>query len=272
MTHIFINNKIVLAHKATISVQDRGFRFGDGVFETCLIFGGKIYNWQAHQARLKAGLKAIKINFADKNLQQSCLQIIEKNKIQNGYLRINISRGVGSVGYLPQKNIQPTIVIETLPLNPQPKSPIKLCISTLQKPSLKSLPVNYKLSQGLNSTLAKLEAVEQNCFDAIILNNKKQICETSSANIFWIKDNILYTPHPDCGCLLGTIREKILELSPIKIKLAKAKITDLLNADEAFITNVAIGVLAVDKIAESEFKNKKYSKIFANLLDEDIKN
>jgi len=269
--YISINGKILPAKKALISVQDRGFRFGDGAFETCLIAGGIIYSWEEHLQRLNAGLKAIKINFDCKNLEHSCLQLIQKNKIKNGYVRIAVSRGVGSVGYLPEKNIQPTLVIETIPLNQKSKLPITLCVSKIQKPSLKSLPTNYKLMQGLNSTLVKLEAIESNCFDAIILNDKSQICETSSANIFWIKDDILYTPHQDCGCLLGTVREKILELSTIKIKLAKAKIIDLLKADEVFITNVAIGVLAIDKIVDKEFKNKKYGKIFADLLNNDIK-
>ncbi len=292
--YISINGKILPAKKALISVQDRGFRFGDGVFETCLIRDGKIYNWEAHKARLEAGLKVIKIiptfyNTLNRHPDESrdpfsntesiptfvgmtAKTLIKKNKIKDGYLRIAVSRGVGSVGYLPVQNIQPTIVIETLPLNPKPKSPIKLCISKIQKPSLKSLPINYKLSQGLNSTLAKLEAVENKCFDALILNDKKQICETSSANIFWIKDDILYTPHQDCGILLGTIREKILQLSPIKIKLVKAKINDLLNADEVFITNISIGVLGIDEIVNQKFKVKKYSKIFGKILAADIKN
>jgi branched-chain amino acid aminotransferase len=306
--YISINGKILPEEKAKISVKDRGFRFGDGVFETCLIKDGVVYNLEAHLDRLEAGLRAVKILFsyggsscrpfrrhpdesrdpfynkvwiptfvgmtrevAMKEEIKIIQKLIQKNKIKNGYLRIAVSRGVGSIGYLPQKNIQPTVVIETLTLNPKPKSLIKLFVSEIQKPSLKSFPVNYKLMQGLNSTLVKLEAVENGCFDGIILNAQGQICETSSANIFWVKDNILHTPHQDCGCLLGTVREKILELSPIKTKLVKAKITDLLKADEVFITNVAIGVLAIDKIADKEFKNKNYIKVFANLLDKDIK-
>lgn len=289
--YISINGKILPEKKAVISIKDRGFRFGDGVFETCLITDGVIYNWLTHLKRLKNGLKAIKIILKNQSTHhhpnegwnlhnitkciptftKMTMELIKKNKIKNGYLRISISRGTGSVGYLPSHNVQPTIIIETIPSNPKPKTPVKLWISTIEKPSLKSLPVNYKLMNGLNSTLAKIEAVKNNCFDAVLLNNKNQICETSSANIFWIKNNILYTPHPDCGCLLGTIREKIIKLSPIKIKLAKAKIVDLLEADEAFITNVALGVLAIDKIANQQFKNKKYSKIFSGLLNNDIK-
>lgn len=266
-----INGKIVSSKNAAISVQDRGFRFGDGLFETCLIKNGSIYNFNAHFARLKAGLAAIKISSSVKDIKAQSYKLIEKNKIKDGILRISISRGVGSLGYLPTKDAKPTIIIETLQKPQKPKSPIKLMVSSHEKPSLKSLPVNYKLTNSLNSVLAKIEAVEKNYFDGILLNEKKQICETSSANIFWIKDNVLYTPDLSCGCLAGTIREKIIQLSSIKVKEVKAKLSDLLKADEVFISNVAIEVLAIDEIQKTKFTNKKYSKIFSDLLDQDTK-
>ncbi|MFT7087717.1 MAG: aminodeoxychorismate lyase [Rickettsiales bacterium] len=270
MDHIVINHQLIKNSEAAISVQDRGFRFGDGVFETCLINKGEIYNWQAHFLRLKAGLLAIKINFNDKNLLASCQELIKENRIKDGIIRIAISRGVGSIGYLPQKNIKPTLIIETSEKLAPPNQPIKLMASSYSKPSLKSLPVNFKLMNGINSTLVKMEAVENGCFDGIIFNEKNQICETSSANIFWIKGDVLFTPNLDCGCLAGTIRQRIIELSPIKIELVKAKIADLMEADEVFLTNVAIGVLKIDEIGGKKFNGEKFSKIFADLLKKDI--
>lgn len=269
--YLYIHGKILPVKKAVISLQDRGFRFGDGVFETCLIRNGVIYDWNAHFSRLKAGLLAIRIQAEISNLEKKSQELIKKNKIKSGILRIAISRGVGSIGYLPLKGIKPTIIIETLENRTKPKAPIKLMVSSYLKPSPKSLPVNYKISNGLNSILARIESTEKNYFDAILLNEKNQICETSSANIFWIKDNVLYTPHLSCGCLAGTIREKIIKLSKIKIKLVKTKLNDLLKADEVFITNTSIGVLRVDEISKKKFTIKKYSKIFADLLEEDIK-
>ena len=269
--YISINNKIISKSKALISIQDRGFRFGDGVFETCLIFNRVIYNVEAHLTRLVSGLNAIKICYDSKDIVSSCYQLIKKNNIRNGYLRIMISRGIGSVGYLPTDNIIPNLVIETVSLSSKPQLPIKLFLSSIEKLSPKSLPINYKLMQGMNSILARIEAFENNCFDAVMFNNKKQICETSSANIFWIKDDILYTPHQDCGCLQGTIKAKVMTLSPIKVKSVKAKLNDLIEAQEVFITNVAIGVLAVDKIANTEFRHQNYSKKISNLLTQDIK-
>jgi aminodeoxychorismate lyase len=271
VTYSSINGQILPQKKAQIFIEDRGFRFGDGVFETCLIFEGKIYNWKAHFDRLEQGLAAIKINNAQiADLKENCLDLIVKNNAKNGYLRINISRGAGSIGYLPQKNIKPNITIETLPEKERPQGEVRLMISSYQKPSIKSLPVNFKISQGLNSTLAKMEALESGCFDAILLNENDHICETSSANIFWVKNDILYTPHQDCGCILGTVRDKILQLSPIKTQIVTAKTVDLLAADEVFVSNTSVLALAIDKIGDKKFTNQKYAQIFNRLLKDDI--
>jgi branched-subunit amino acid aminotransferase/4-amino-4-deoxychorismate lyase len=117
-----------------------------------------------------------------------------------------------------------------------------------------------------------MEAVENDCFDAVLLNEEGFVCETSSTNIFWISDNILYTPDENCGVLLGTIRQKILSLSPLRIVTIQAKMEQLLNADEVFLTNTALGILSVDQIMDKKFLQKKYAEIFKDLLNCDIKN
>ena len=272
MNCVKIDNKIVAENKALISVKERGFLFGDGVFETCRIFDKKIYNWQAHLKRLEAGLQAVKIKAKINDLEEQAAELIAKNSIKEGILRIYISRGIGSSGYLPSSNMKPLIVIETKALPSLPKAPISLWVSKTTKPSANSLPVNYKLAQGLNSTLARIEAVDNDCFDSLLLNDLDQICETSSANIFWVKNDILYTPDENCGLLLGTVRQRIIELSLLKVVKVKAKLKDLLLADEVFITNVSFGVLAIDNIMPNNYSfiNRKYGKIYADLLNKDI--
>jgi branched-subunit amino acid aminotransferase/4-amino-4-deoxychorismate lyase len=242
------------------------------VFETCKVVSGVIYNYEAHHSRLRAGLEGIKINYDTSELQKSAYKLIKKNNLSDGIVRIFVSRGIGSHGYLPDKNIKPLLIIETDKAAKLIKSSANLWLSTLTKISLNSLPVNYKLSQGLNSILALLEAKENQCYDGLLLNDLGQICETASANIFWIKNDILYTPSEKCGILLGTIRQKILDLSPIPTKTVIAKLFKLITADEIFITNTKLGVLHINKIMPSGkiFAHKKYSRIFASLLNQDI--
>lgn len=282
MQYCFINGNLTPSDQAFISVDERGFLFGDGIFETCRISNQKIYNFEAHFERLKSGLEAIKIDFdfaknqrfSRDSLENDIQELISKNNLPNGLVRIYVSRGQGSFGYAPKANISPLIIIQTKELPQKPEKPVDLWISKITKISAKSLPVNYKLAQGLNSTLAKLEAQENNCFDSILLNDLDQICETSSANIFWVKDDILYTPHKNCGILLGTVRQKIINLSPIEIREITANLEELLHADEIFISNVSYGVLQVGNIypQNKTLKNQKYFDIFNNLITQDLAN
>ncbi len=268
MQYCSVNYQIKLENEASISINERGFLFGDGIFETCRIKDGKIDSYQSHLNRLKLGLEAIKIDFDLSKLEENTTQLITKNNLKEGIVRIYISRGNGSIGYLPKPNIKPLIIIQTKNLPKKPTGPINLWVSKLTKISNKSLPVSYKLAQGLNSTLAKIEAQENNCFDSLLLNDKGEICETSSANIFWVKDNILYTPHKDCGLLLGTVRQKIIDLSPIEVKEVKFNLDQLLLADEIFITNVSYKILQINQILPNnqQLKGNKYFITFDKLL------
>lgn len=245
--YIFINNEIVAKDFAKISFEERGFLYGDGLFETIKYSKLQLYNFTEHLKRLKSGLKYLKIDFDCVNLKEKCLKLIAKNCLDEGMIRISISRGIGSIGYLPTNNL-PLLIIQTKEL---PKIPniINLIVSDYQPANFK-----FKSSNSINYVLAKIFATENNYYDSILLSQKKFIAETSSANIFWIKNNVIFTPNEDCGIVLGIIREKILKQKTLKVKCGRYQINSLINADEVFISNASIGIQAVDKIA---FRNKK---------------
>ncbi|MFZ9180260.1 MAG: aminotransferase class IV [Rickettsiales bacterium] len=259
---VLINDKIIAKDLAKISIEERGFLYGDGLFETIKFSDLKLHHFSTHLKRLKLGLKTLKIDFDCFELENKCLELIKKNLITNGIIRISISRGVGSSGYLPISN-SPTLIIQTKALPEIPKK-IALIISEYQPANFK-----FKSSNSINYILAKIFAQENNYYDAILLKEKKYIAETSSANIFWIKNNIFYTPSEDCGMVLGVIREKILKQKQFKVKCGRYLINSLAKADEAFICNSVIGVQAVDKIA---FRNKKniYEVNYKNSLVNNI--
>ncbi len=272
MKYCSINYKITKEKDAKISINERGFLFGDGIFETILINNGKIYNFAAHYQRLKNGLDSIKIIFDLSDLKANIEKLIEKNNIKNSLIRIYISRGIGSLGYLPKKNTKPLIIIQERELPSKNNQPINLYLGKITKISKKSLPINNKIAQGLNSTLAKMEAEENDCFDSILLNENDEICETSSANIFWVKDKILYTPHQDCGILSGTMRQKIIDLSPIKVVKTRSKLVELKAADEVFISNISCKIIKVARINPDfqKYNNFYYSNIFKELINNDL--
>lgn len=265
MPKFIIKNQQLLPEKqAHISIDDRGFLFGDGVFETCKIFAGKIYNFAAHKNRIKSGLKALKFSAAIADLEKNSLKLIAKNKVENGILRISISRGTGSLGYLPTYETEALIIIQTLEERPRPKN-ISLGISA-QKTPTQNLG---KTKNALPYILTKIEANEKKLFDLVMLSEKKFIGETSSANIFWVKNNKIFTAAKSCGILVGNVRARLLKISPLGINEVEAKISALKNADEIFLTNSSFLVLSVD-----EFLGKKLSKNwgdkFLKILQNDV--
>ena len=165
--YCFINDQ--LTNSTNISYHDRGFRFGDGLFETINITNSQPYLLTYHLERLSEGLEILKIAVDLSAVKEQLYSLIDRNNHKDGIARIIISRGIGSVGYLPQ-DCSPTVSIETAMANPISRKPVKVCLSSIEKPSPKALPTSIKLLQGLNSTLAKMEAKERGYFEGILLN------------------------------------------------------------------------------------------------------
>lgn len=263
------NNQIIEEKNAQISIAERAFLFGDGIFETCRIAQGKIYNFQGHEDRIKEGLKALKFQADISDLEKKSLQLISKNNLKNGILRISISRGIGSIGYLPTYQSKALIVIQTS----KPRKvagKISLGISTIKKPPRNSLPIQHKTMQALVYTLNKISAQEQNLFDCVMLNQKNFISETSASNIFWVKNDTIFTPSDTCDVLLGTIRAKLIANKNFKIKKVAAKISELKKADEIFLTNTAFLALSVDQFLGRNL-TKKVGESVLKWLKKDVK-
>ena len=263
------NQQLIEEKQAQVSIHERGFLFGDGIFETCKIFNGKIYNFKAHEARIQSGLKALKFCAEISDLEKKSLQLIAKNKIKNGVLRISISRGIGSEGYLPTYKSKPLIIIRAFNSKSVTQK-IILGISKIKKPPSNSFPIQHKTMQGLIYTLNKISAQEQKFFDCVMLTQENFISETSSANIFWVKNEEIFTPSNSCDILLGTIRAKLLSNKNLKIKKVKMKISELKKADEIFLTNTSFLALSVNEFAGRKLKNK-IGKEILEWLKSDVK-
>ncbi len=244
-----LNGEFMPAHLATIPLSDRGARFGDGVFETIAIHEGVPYQWELHMARLREGLAALRLPSPVADLQTAARALLHKNNTRDGFLRISISRGGESAGYLPlDAAAPPRWAIEYSTPRPLPTTLARLFVSSYRKPSLASLPVNYKLSQGVNSTLALLEAQENGYDEAILLTENGIICGAAAANIFWIAGEKIFTPALTTGCLNGTTRAAILRLSPLATEEVEAPVSTLASAEAVFLTNCRVGLLPVQSL------------------------
>jgi len=268
----YINGKFQPADKAKISVRDRGFRLGDGVFETIAVHGGIPYQIELHMERLEKALAAFDIHADTKNIPTIIKKIITTNGIKNGFVRITISRGESGFGYSAKNSGEPTVVIETEAVRPKKSEPIKLWLSSYTKPSAHMQPVAVKIIGNSNSILARIEAERNGCYDSLLLDGKKRICETSSANIFWFIGDKLYTPK--AGMLEGTTRSAVLRISPFEVVQGNYDIDDLQKAEEVFITSAARKILPVAELLPLGLKWRKSAntRIIAGLLDNDIKN
>lgn len=260
-SYVFKNHQLIGEAQATVSIHDRGLLFGDGVFETCHIKNGRVKNFSAHKARIRASLQALKFSADISDLEKNSQKLIAKNKIENGLLKIIISRGCGSAGYLPTYESQPLILIQTLKPRPLPKK-ISLGISSQITPA----KTVGKTLNALPYILTKIEAQEKNLFDCVMLSPKKFIAETSSTNIFWVKNGKIFTAAKSCGIIAGTVRAQLLKISPVKIFEVEAKISALKNADEIFLTNAAFQILSVDEFLGRKLQ-KKFGPQFLKLVD-----
>lgn len=243
-----INGTLHPKETATIPASDRGFRFGDGVFETIPLFNGRPYQWDFHRQRLQDGLAAVEIPFDITPLAAYARDLLaaqpENPDAVNGSLRIAISRGSGSRGYLPAAGTTPTLVMEVQP-RPPVTEPVDLWLSSLRKIPPACLPGGLKLAQGLNSTLARMEAVNHGCFEALLLTLEGFICEGSSSHIFWFMGERLVTPSLATGCLRGSTREAILRVSPYPVREGTFSLNILEGAEAVFLANAAWQIVPV---------------------------
>ena len=270
--HIIRNHALAQAENAQISIHDRGFRYGDGLFETLRVHAGVPYRFEWHMGRLARGLEAVRIEYDTAGLADDCRALIHANRMQNGLLRIQITRGAGGRGYLPEPDTQPNCLIETLPLPDVPAQPVDLWGSSYARMPLSALPVNTKLCQGMNAILARMEAADHECFDALMLGENGDISETSSANIFWVKDGVLYTPPLLTGALDGATRAAVMELSPLPVKEIRAGLVALAEAEAVILTNTVWKALPVGhlKPAGLFWKSTEAARLFRDLLTKDI--
>lgn len=274
MRFVFIDGEYLTYDQACIPVSDRGWRLGDGIFETIRITGGKPWQWSLHMSRLQAGLDFLSLPPLEVDPAEAAAGLIARNDIHEAILRITVTRESESVGYLPVRdNARSRLVIESVDLPPEPTQPIALFLSSFKKTPGQSLPTHIKTLQGMNSMLARMEADSHGAFDALLLNISGNIAETTSGNLFWAKDGKLHTPSLDSGILPGTTRSAIIRISPYPVIEETFVLNDLRNADEVFMTNSVRGAIRFDTFLpeEIQWKNHGITTELNLLLIEDRK-
>ena len=240
------------AADAVVSLNDRGFLLGDGLFETARVAGGKPFRFAQHLERLSRGADFLKIQlpFTPKEIQKFAAQLIEKNNLPEAVLRLTLTRGAGARGYSIKGADQPTLALTLHPLPPtNPDEPLQwsLITSAHRIPAGDAL-ASFKTTSKILNVLARAEAEEQGADEALLLNTNGEVAETASGNLFWIYQDAVCTVPTGRGVLPGITRAVVLEICQ-SLGLATnkriIKPEQLRNAEGIFVTQSALGIIPV---------------------------
>ena len=251
---VYINGKLYDKEDAKISVYDHGFLYGDGVFEGIRSYGGKVFRLAEHLDRLWNSAKAIwlQIPLSKPEMAKAIEDTLAVNGIQDGYIRVVVSRGCGTLGLDPNKCSHPQVIIITDHISLYPEELYQkgleiITVSTIRNhpaalnPRVKSL--NY-----LNNILAKIEGLQAGCIEALMLNHKGEVAECTGDNLFLVRGGRLSTPPNEAGILEGITREAVISLArELDIEVREVPLTkhDVYIADECFLTGTAAEVIPV---------------------------
>lgn len=260
MSIAFLNGKFVSLKDAKVSILDRGFQYGDGVFETMRSYDGKVFKLQRHLDRILVSLKIlnIKIPYAKSKLSSFIYNTLRFNRLKNAYLKLIITRGIASEGMDIPKNTKPTVLIYALPLRKMPdkiyKKGIKINLACISK-NQESFTARIKGLNYLDNILARAEAKRGGFDDAIFINTRGYVSEATTSNVFMIKKGTVITPPPTAGILSGITRKSVIEI--IKRYFKKRiyekdlRLANLLSADEVFLTNSILEIVPVVKLGKT---------------------
>jgi len=261
---VYVNGLFWAIDKATISVLDRGFAYGDGLFETMRSYSGKIFRLECHLDRLFHSARPIFIDLPmTKNEIRSAINVsIELNKLLNSIVRLTITRGEQDPGLNIDYSAPPTVVIIVRPTEVISKNVYKkgIGIKLFKKSAIRTQGISNQIKSCnyLSNILLREKAIKEGFFEAILLDNDNNATEGTFSNIFIIKNNQLKTPSLNEFVLSGIIRKSILDIcraNNISFKETAITEKDLYEADEIFLTNSGIEVLPVSNINHRNLKD-----------------
>ncbi len=254
---IFMNDRLVPEEEAKVSVFDHGLLYGDGVFEGLRSYSGRVFRLDTHIDRLWDSARAIalEIPLAKEVVAQAVNDTLAANKLVDGYVRLVVTRGAGSLGLDPNrtKNPQVIVIADTISLYPREfyEKGLRIVTAATQRVHSAALSPRIKSLNYLNNIMAKLEGLQAGCVEALMLNHKGEVAECTGDNVFVVRSGRLLTPPPDAGILEGITRGAVMELAHAAgIDCQEATLTryDLYTSDECFLTGTAAEVIPVVEI------------------------
>ncbi len=257
MARIWMNGKLVEKSEAKVSVYDHGLLYGDGVFEGIRVYSGKVFKLREHIDRLYDSARAIwlEIPIGREQMTEAVLTTVKAYEKPDGYIRLVVTRGAGGLGIDPRKCSDPQIIVIVDDISLYPPKLYEEGMEIITASTIRNHPgalnARIKSLNYLNNILAKIEAIQANCLEAIMLNHNGEVAECTADNIFLVKKGVLRTPPIHAGILEGITRDTVLDLArAAKVPVEEITLTrhDVYTADECFLTGTGAEVIPVVKV------------------------
>jgi branched-chain amino acid aminotransferase len=274
MFFVLYDDQLISADTPIIKSGNRGLRYGDGLFETMKCVDGRIHLLPYHFERLWQGALALQMEFprlfTPKYVEEQIFRLLHKNgHLSFSRIRISLFRGQGGL-YDPEHH-HPQLLIESWPLSDAYRSlnnnGLHLCLYDQARKSPDAFS-QFKHNNFLPYLMGAIEAKKQRCNDAIIINSHGYVCDTTIANLFIIKDNIISTPPLEDGGVAGIMRKLLMEHLPklgYETKEQSLLPADIANADEVFLSNALFGIRWAGRYNDATYTNIAIQKIYGEL-------
>ncbi|MHC4878203.1 MAG: branched-chain-amino-acid transaminase [Planctomycetota bacterium] len=271
---IFMNDRLVSREEATVSVYDHGLLYGDGVFEGIRVYNENVFLLQEHIDRLYESALAIRLEIpmSPSAMFDAVTETVKANGITDGYVRLVVTRGAGSLGLDIRKTSNPQIIIiaDTITLYPEEiyENGMRLITSSTLRNHPGALSPRIKSLNYLNNIMAKVEGTDAGTLEALMLNHKGEVAECTGDNIFIIKGGVIKTPGPEAGILEGITRNTVMKLARAaghEVRECPLTRHDIFVADECFLTGSAAEIVAVVSLDGRQIGTGKPGEITLDL-------
>ncbi|MFB6134817.1 MAG: aminotransferase class IV [Halanaeroarchaeum sp.] len=279
-----VDGELVRSDEATVSVEDRGFRYGDGAFETLRAYGGTTFEWEAHEDRLRRTCETLGMAGAvPGDLRERVRETLAANDLQEAYVRVSVTRGPQSGKLMPDPEVDPTVVVVVKRLrrggvegDPVWATPAVVeTVETRRIPD-ESIPADAKTHNYLNGILARLElqqGSERIPDEALLRDTDGFLAEGATSNLFFVEDGTLKTPSTDGPVLPGITRSVVLDLARAEafpVEVGRYRPAALAHADEVFLTNTTWEIRPVAEVDGHEIGGGPITELLSRLFDERV--
>src|SRR5205823_1736 len=275
VSQIYIDGKFYAEGDAKVSVFDHGLLYGDGIFEGIRFYNGRVFRLEEHLERLWDSARSIclEIPMTRQEMTEALIETIRQNHLQDGYIRLLVTRGVGNLGLNPEQCKNPSVIIiaATIALYHEDFYRKGLSIVTVatRRSNPASLNPAVKSLNYLNNVMARIEANLAHADEALMLNDAGNVAECTADNDFIIKDSQIFTPPITAGALRGITRSVVFDIAgEFDLEVTEADFTrhDIFVADECFLTGTAAEIVPVVKADGRLIGNGKPGPITTRII------